>query len=143
MKTKNSAPAPASPTLPWNTLGGAGQQQVAAATECATEMFRGFEAMRKVQEQAAHAAAQRHAKVTERLQRRCGPEEILALQTELLQFDVEGATRYWQQLGAAAMEMQTRVLACLNHLVESEALLQAASAIDTATGRDVAAPKKA
>jgi hypothetical protein len=137
MKSKTSpASASANASQPWNILGAAGQQQVAVATECATELFRGFEAMRKVQEQAAQAAARRHATVSEKLQGGCTPADLLALQSELFQFDVEGATKYWQQLGAAAMEMQTRMLGCVNHLVDSDAFLEAASAIDTATGRE-------
>lgn len=135
MKPRTSSPASVSAPLAWGLPGANGQGQIAAATECATEMFRGFEAMRKVQEQAAHAAAQRYANVTQRLKGRCGPEDILAVQTELLQFDVEGSTRYWQELSAAAMEMQTRMLGCLNHLATSEALLEAAATFDAATGR--------
>lgn len=138
-----TSPTDASTALAWNALGGTGQQQALAATKCATEMFRGFEAMRKVQEQAAHAAAQRHAAVTEKLKNRFGPSDLLAVQAELMQFDFDAATRYWQQLGAAAMEMQTRMLGCVNHLVGSDALLEAASAIDTATGRAGAARKNA
>jgi len=134
MKTRNSRPDAGTQT-PWNMLAEAGRQQVAVATGCATEMFRGFEAMRKVQEDAAHAAAQRHAAMAEKLKSPCGPQDLMALQAELMQFDVSSATRYWQELGAAAVEMQTRMMGCCGQLVDNQALLEAASAFDTATGR--------
>ncbi|RZJ04080.1 MAG: hypothetical protein EOO54_25480 [Haliea sp.] len=87
------------------------RQQMAMATQATCAMFRGFEAMRKTQEQAAHRALTRHAAVAEKLQQPCSPADLLALQTELLRFDVEGATLYWQQLQAAAQAMQADMLA--------------------------------
>src|SRR5690606_23612004 len=47
----------------WDLVADASRQQAAAANECAAAMFRGVEGMRKVQEQAAHAAARQHTAV--------------------------------------------------------------------------------
>lgn len=138
MKAKTSAVVDAT-QAPWNLLSSAGQQQAVAATECATAMFRGFEEMRKVQEQAAHASAERHAIVANKLKAGCGPGDLLAMQVELLQFDIDGVTRYWRQLGAAALEMQTRMMGSYTQLVDNDTLLEAAAAIDRATGREAAA----
>lgn len=95
------------------------RQQLAVATEGARALFRGFEAMRKIQEQAAQEASQRHAAVGERL-RGCQPADLLAMQAELMRHEVEGVTRYWQQLTAAAVEMNTELLGCAAHLVNTE-----------------------
>ena len=103
----------------------AARQQAA----CATAMFRGFEAMRKVQEHAAHAAAQRHAAAGERLKRECAPAQVAAIQSDLLRFDLEASVRYWQQLAAAAMEMQTEMLASLYELVDADTVLETVSAL--------------
>lgn len=112
MKAINSSIKPTAQT-PWDILTNAGQQQAAAGTECAAEMFRGFEQMRKVQEHAAHAAAARHTLIADKLRSPCGPSDVFAFQVELLQFDVQSATQYWQQLGAAAAEMQTKMMSCV------------------------------
>jgi len=39
--------------------------------------------------------------------------------------------KYWQQLAAATLEMQTEMVGCASHLLDSEALLESASIIDT------------
>lgn len=114
----------------WNFMADMGRQQMAVATEAACAMFRGFESMRKVQEQAAHAAAQRHAAAAQKLQRPCAPMELVAIQSELLSFDAEGATRYWQQLGAAVLEMQTEMLGCCGKLVVPDAVLASARVLE-------------
>ncbi len=132
---KRTTPASLASVAPWYGTPGLGSQQAAAATQCATAMFRGFEAMRKVQEDAAHAAAQRHADVTDRIKAGAAPAELVALQGELVRFDLEAATRYWQALGEAALEMQTQMLGCCSQLMDSDVLLEAASAFDRATGR--------
>jgi hypothetical protein len=107
-----------------------GRQQRAVATESAGVLFRGFEAIRKIQEQAAHQAGARHEAAAEKLKAGCSPNDVLAIQSDLLRFDVDAATRYWQELGAAAMEMQTEMLGCATHMADAESLLEAASAVD-------------
>lgn len=136
MKAKKPAPDSAAVADPWTTFAGAGQQAAATAADCAAEMFSGFEAMRKVQEQAAHAAAERHAAAADRLKGGCAPADLLAVQSDLVTFDLQGATRYWQQLGCAALEMQTRVLGCCGHWLDSDVMLETAAAIDKVTGRE-------
>lgn len=119
----------------WDLVADASRQQAAAANECAAAMFRGVEGMRKVQEQAAHAAARQHTAVAARLQGPCGPGEVLAAQGEWLRSGGQCAMQYWQGLGAAALEMQSRMIAAWGQGLESAALLEAASAFDRATGR--------
>jgi class 3 adenylate cyclase len=126
MRTKHTSqsPVPAKPArtapAPWNWAAELGQQQMTVAAEGATALFRGFEAMRKIQERAAHEASRHHGAVAERLRGRCQPTDLLAIQSELMRCDVEGATRYWQQLMAAAVEMNTELLGCAAHLVNTE-----------------------
>lgn len=115
---------------PWNMFGDFGRRQMAVATEGAGVLFRGFEAMRKIQEQTAHQAGARHEAAAEKLKAGSSPNDVLAIQSDLLRFDVEAATRYWQQLGAAAMEMQTEMLGCATHMADTESLLEAASTLD-------------
>jgi hypothetical protein len=114
----------------FNTVVDFGRQQAVVATESACAIFRGFEAMRKIQEEAAHQAAQRHAESAQKLRDSCQPAELMAVQSELLRFDFYAAGRYWQQLVAAALEMQTEIAGCASHLIDSEAVLEGSSALD-------------
>ena len=102
---------------------------MAAAAEGAGVVFRGFEAIRKIQEQTAHRAGAYHEAAAERFKKAATPNDVLAIQSDLLRFDLEEGTRYWQELGAAAMEMQNEMLGCATHLADTESLLEAASAV--------------
>ncbi len=106
-----------------------GHQQAVVATESACAMFRGFEAMCKVQEDAAHLASLRHAQAAEKLRGDCQLEEFMILQSELLRFDLDAAAQYWQQLAIAALEMQSEMMGCASHLMDSETLLAGSSAL--------------
>ena len=75
------------------------------AAASVSAMFEGFEAARKAQEQATR-----------------------------LRFDIEGATRYWQQAAASALEVQARMLGAFAPMADSAAVLEAAHAFDACTG---------
>jgi phasin protein len=120
---------PADPILAWNVAADLTRQQLAVATEGARAMFRGFDVMQKIQEKTAQAASSRHAAVEAQLRGSRHPAELLQLQSELMRFDMENAANYWQQLTAATLEMQTEILGCATHLLDSDALLESASAL--------------
>jgi hypothetical protein len=129
---KSSLPAPRAaekPFNPWSVVTDYGQQQMAVATESAGAMARGFEAMRKIQEQAGNRVAMNHSAAREKMKHAREPAQLVAAQSELLGLDAESTARYWQELGAAALEMQTQMLSCCSHLVDSEAIHHATDAI--------------
>lgn len=105
------------------------RQQMVVANESASAMFRGFEAMRKIHEQAAHDATARHAAAAEKMRSPRQAAELLQIQSELIRRDVEGAMGYWQELAAAALEMQNEMMGCASHLVDSDTLLESAHAL--------------
>ena len=107
------------------------RQQSAAATHAACAMFSGFEALRKIQEDAAHQALKHHSEAAERLQGSCGPLDVFSVQMDLARFDVGAAATYWQQIAAAALQMQARMAACSWELVDSDKLLEACAAFKT------------
>lgn len=107
-----------------------GRQQIAVATEGADAMVRGFEAMRKINDRAVQSALVRFTAAAEKYKTPCEPLELLAIPTELLRSQIEGATSYWQELSGAALEMQAELLNCSSHLVDSDAMLQTASVMD-------------
>ena len=132
MATKNTRaaaapqpPAPAATRSPLDWMGDWNRQQMAVATEGTTTLFRGFETLRRIQEQAAHAAAERHAAVAERLRKPASPADVALVQAELLREDLAAAGRYWQDLAATVLEMNTELLNCAAHLVDTEDVMAA------------------
>lgn len=105
-----------------------GRQQFAAATEGTSALLRGLAAMRRIQEQTVRQASEQRTAMAEKL-RQCSAVEVLAVQAQLLRQDMEVATIYWQQLAAAAMEMNSELCACAGQLalVDAEDLLSAAA----------------
>jgi hypothetical protein len=86
------------------------RRQLAACNHAACAMFRGFEAIRRIQQGAAHEALAHHTAIARKLNGPCEPADLLALQADLLRFDVRRAAMYWQQLGAAVLEMQRELI---------------------------------
>lgn len=130
-KHSNQPAAPATPEAPaiLDAVNDLPRQQMAMATQAACAMFRGFEAMRKTQEHAAHRALARHSTAADKLKAPCSPAQLLELQSELLRFDIESANLYWQQLHGAALSMQAEMLACGANSAAAESAQKAASAL--------------
>lgn len=91
----------------WNDIP---RQQLAATAQACCAVFRGVEAIGRVQQKAAHHALARHQVVAERLKEPCQPLELLALQAEMVRFDMQGATLYWEQVASAVVTMQQELL---------------------------------
>lgn len=87
----------------WNDLP---RQQMAAAAQAYCAIFRGFEAIRRTQQKAAHQALAHHQVLLEKLQEPCRPMDLVAIQAEMVRFDVQGAAIYWQQLAGELVAMQ-------------------------------------
>ena len=135
MSAKTSRAAPAREAgrkepAPWNFLTDLSRQQLSVAADASCAMIRGFESMRRIQQQAAHEASARHKAVAQRLHGSCQPTDLMAIQTGLLREDLESASQYWQQLAATVLEMQTEMMGCTSHLLDSETALETASALE-------------
>ncbi|NCT97858.1 MAG: phasin family protein [Comamonadaceae bacterium] len=130
----SAAPVAATPEAAWNAASDLPRQQLSLATESACAMFRGFEAMRKIQEKAAHQALQHYSRAAEKLKEASEPAQLMQIQADLMRFDLESATQYWQQLGAVAADMQREWMACYTHLADNGALARVGSAVDGFSG---------
>ena len=108
--------APAPETDSWTS---AGKRQLAWWIDVSTVMFKGAEAMRRAQLNAAHLARVRHEEVAERLLAAQDLAGVMALQSELLRFDTAGATRYWQELFDLASRTGADMLGCAGRAVEA------------------------
>jgi hypothetical protein len=119
-KTPRAAVPPKTGSIdatPQNFLADLGRQQLAAATDAACAMFRGSEAMRAIQRQAAHEASLRHQAASQKLHGGCAPADLLAIQSDLLRFDLQGAVQYWQQITTAALQSQIEMMASAGQLL--------------------------
>jgi hypothetical protein len=124
VKSIRSVPATkeaAADSSPWNFAADWSRQQLAVATAGAGAWFRGCEAMRKIQQHAAHQAGTMHEAASRKLQGPCEASDLLAVQSELLRSDFQGAGQYWQQLLAATLKMQVEMLASASHLADGTA----------------------
>ena len=130
MTARNTRPAARHAAAAKPTLTETERQQMAVTAESADAMRRGFEAMRQINDRALQAALSRLTEAAEKFTTPHEPMELLTVSTELMRLQLEGAASYWQELGGAALEMQAQLLGCSSHLVESDALLQAASVMD-------------
>ena len=103
-----------------NLLTELSRQQLAVATESSSALYRGSEALRKVQQEAAHEASVRHAEAAHKLFSPCQPADLLAIQTGLLRANMQSASHYWQQFMTVAMQTQREVMLNTRHLFESQ-----------------------
>ncbi|CAN7282999.1 phasin family protein [Polaromonas sp. LjRoot131] len=103
------------PTL----LADAGRQQMAFATNTAAILFRGSEEIRYIQQQAAQQATERHETVAQKLRDNCTPTELMAMQADLLNFDLQGSAKYWQAIAAAMLKTEMELMACVTHVADS------------------------
>ena len=106
---------------PWNLLTEFGRQQLAIAAQSASAMYRAREVIGAVQQQAAHDASVRHAQTARKLCAPCGPGDFLALQSELIRGNIQGASQYWQQLSDLALQAQLEMMARMSHALDGEA----------------------
>ena len=130
MTARKTTPAARPTAVTQPALTEAERQQMTVAAESAVAMRRGFEAMRQINDRALQATLSRFTAAAETLKTPREPLQLLTVSTELMRLQIEGATSYWQDLSGAALEMQAQLLGCSSHLVESDAMLQAASAME-------------
>ena len=95
------------------------RQQMALITQSASALLRASESVRKVQQQAAHRASAQHQEVAERLREPCDFNELMAIQTELLRFNLQEAAQYWQQIATAAFKAQADLVGTAGQALEA------------------------
>jgi len=103
--TSTESPETASLT-PLGLLADLPRQQMALMTQSACALMRASESVRKVQQQTAHRASAQHQEIAERLRAPCDFNELMTIQGELLRFNIQEATQYWQQIVTATLKAQ-------------------------------------
>ena len=90
------------------------QDQMQALIGLTDVLFKGAEEMRRCQMEAAHQAREHHEHTQARVAKARTPAELIELQTELLRFDLESSSRYWQQLAAICVATQASSMSLLS-----------------------------
>ncbi|WP_332739104.1 phasin family protein [Hydrogenophaga sp.] len=130
-RSTKPAPAVVAPAEALNAALDLPRQQMTLATEGACAIFQGFEALRHIQEKAAHDALTHYSNAAQRLREAKDPAQLLEIQVDLMRFDVDGATRYWQQIGVVAVDTQNELISRFDHLVDDGGLPPAAASVDS------------
>jgi hypothetical protein len=119
---------------PLNILADLPRKQLELMTRSATAVYRGSEAMRKIQQQAAHRASAHHEEAAEKLRGHCDLSEVFAIQADLLRFNLQEAASYWRQLASTALKVQVEMVGSAGEVLDTgsepslEALQQAFAA---------------
>ncbi|HEX3141950.1 MAG TPA: phasin family protein, partial [Rhizobacter sp.] len=77
-------------------------------------LFKGAEALRRCQMEAAHDARERHEQLQAQIPKVRTTAELFDLQSQLLRFDLEASGKYWQQVAAICTETQAATVGLLN-----------------------------
>jgi hypothetical protein len=104
-----------------NFLADLPRQQLALMTQSASALFRASESMRKVQQQAAHRASLQHQEAADKLRAGCDFNEMMAIQTELLRFNMEEAAQYWRQIAGAALRIPVELVGSAGQALDAAA----------------------
>lgn len=96
------------------------RRQMALMSQSASALYRGTEALRKIQQQAAQRASERQEAAAERLREPCDMNEVVAIQTDLLRFNLEAAADYWQQLAKTLFKVQAEMVGSVGHVLEPD-----------------------
>lgn len=104
----------------WNFMADIGLQQVAAAMQSTSALYRGRENLHRIQQETAQEAAVRYGEAAEKLKGPCQPADVLPIQSELLRANLQSASQYWQQLMSVALQTQKEMMSSMNHLFDAE-----------------------
>jgi hypothetical protein len=118
--TRSGALQEGSNQAPWNLLVDLSRQQLATSAELVSAIYRGSEALRKIQQDTAHQASTRYETLVQKLSAPCQPADLMALQSELLRVDLQSAGQYWQQLVAAGLQTQREMMGSMSHMLDSD-----------------------
>jgi hypothetical protein len=104
--SRTSAAGASASTNPPGVWGELPRRQLALMSQSAAAVYRGSQAVRQVQQEAAQRALAHQQEITQRLLEPLNPADLLQLQTDLLRFQFQEGVQYWQQLAATAMKTQ-------------------------------------
>jgi len=82
------------------------RRQLALMAQSMNALLRGSQELRQIQQEVSERATEHYEEALDRLRGECDYNDLMTLQAELLRFNMQEATQYWQQLATAGMKMQ-------------------------------------
>jgi hypothetical protein len=116
MSTRNSrgssdaASSSDSAAASMNMMADLQRRQFAMLSRSASALYRASEAVRQLQLNSAQRASQQNQEAAERLRDSRDLSEMMAIQNELLRFNLQESANYWQQLTTAVLRIQSEMI---------------------------------
>jgi hypothetical protein len=125
----STAPERPAPSPPLGPVFDFGRQWVSVGTEAAGVLSRGMQQMNQLQMDALHDVLGHRPPAGPRLQGQANPIQLMESQVDGMRFAWERGLRCWMDLAGAAAEMQGEMMACGEHLVNTEDVFAAMRAL--------------
>lgn len=109
------------PSSAANMLADLPRRQLAMLSQSASVLYRGSEVVRQLQQQAAQRASEHHQEAAEKLRDSRDLNEMMAIQAELLRFNLQESAQYWQQLATAMLKVQAEMISGAGQVLDSGA----------------------
>lgn len=109
-RSGTSGDAATDPFSAANLLADLPRRQLAMLSQSASVLYRGSETLRQLQQQAAQRASEHHQEAAEKLRESRDLNEMMAIQTELLRFNLQESAQYWQQMTTAMLKVQADMI---------------------------------
>lgn len=93
------------------------RRQLSLMTHSATAIFRGAQELRRIQQEAAQRATLQAEEAAERLRDPLDITEVMALQNELVRFNLQETTQFWAQVANAALKWQADLVSSAGEAV--------------------------
>jgi hypothetical protein len=93
------------------------RRQLALMTHSATAIFRGAQELRRIQQEAAQRATLQTEEAAERLREPLDLTEVMALQNELVRFNLQETAHFWAQVANAALKWQADMVSSAGEAV--------------------------
>jgi hypothetical protein len=111
---RSTSATPSHPLTAWADLP---RRQLALTTHSATAVFRGSQELRRIQQEAAERATQHYEETAEKLREPCDFSDLVAMQADLLRFNLQEAAHVWNELANAAFKWQADVVSSAGEAV--------------------------
>lgn len=82
------------------------RRQLALMTNSATALLRSSQELQRIQQEAAQRAVQHHEQAAERLREPCDVTDLMALQADMVRFNMQEVAQFWSQVANAALKLQ-------------------------------------
>jgi hypothetical protein len=97
------------------------RRQLAMLSESASTLYRSSETLRQIQQQAAQRASLQHQQAAEKLRDSRDFGDVMAIQAELLRFNLQESANYWQQLATAVLKLQSEMISSAGQVLADPA----------------------